>query len=1005
MSFRNAIKNDYKLIILVIMAFLIMSLASYFFMSRVVRRQIDLYSQTEMRVYRQGLLSLSQACEDALLHSSQVMTMGMERGVKELGYLDLVRRLSNDFSYQSNLRQVYQELFCYLDGNYIDVGGIKSLPESEMEKLDWYAGAIDWAKGGEGPSHFYHSGPYNDRQTGKSVVALSKPITDGKGTIRGVMGMEFDLDPVIARVEGLKLGRGEVFALLADSKLKIVAFSDHEAEGKHLHEIDSFKNLVSELPATSSDMLIRRIYFDGKFFVAIFSRLENGWVLGMLSPESFYYQEARDTFPVLFGIALFLATMLSIVLIRLSQARARSEEANRLKTNSLARISHELRTPLNAIIGLSELVRRNPLAPNVPSYLEDINRAGGSLLNLVNEILDFSKLESGKIELTESPYKTGRLLGDVLALVAVRLKDKPFLEFKTDISQDIPGVLLGDERSVKQVLLNLLVNAVKYTNKGHIKFSASFEKLDSSSIELIFTVEDTGVGIRDEDLEHLFDDFVRLEGRANQKVEGTGLGLSIALNLCRLMDGDITVQSVFGQGSTFTATCRQAIVDPRPLGQLPSRTDASGVNATVPFLAPDFKVLLVDDVLTNLTVAKGLLEPYRMRLTTALSGQEAVELAKAQAFDLLFIDQMMPVLDGVETLKLIRAISGHYLRVPIVSLTANAVTGARESLLEQGFDDYISKPIDNDEMTALLEKWIPPEARMPPEEAFPGLPEMAGLDGSATVLDKVNPSVETGHLVGQVMWTHGENDHGRDDTGHDDTGHDDQGNLGLSGEAGENAKAEFLAKLTLEGFEPADGLRRSGESVPKFRELLGAFLLDAASIGAGLGRELAAPMDPKELGDLGIRVHALKSASANIGAKRLSRMAANLEEAAKNGRMEPFTDGELGVFKKELDLVAAKIDSALKFSQISEAAGQGAGQGLSQGAPLAGPGQVGEKPSAERLGQLKRALEKRDVGLADRLIEELSSKCDLETKTLLAAASDQILIADYGAALDLIGRI
>ncbi|MDR2386621.1 MAG: hypothetical protein LBE80_03425 [Deltaproteobacteria bacterium] len=392
MSFKNAIKNDYKLIILVIMAFLIMSLASYFFMSRVVRRQIDLYSQTEMRVYRLGLLSLSQACEDALLHSSQVMTMGMERGVKESGYLDLVRRLSADFSTQSNLRQVYQELFCYLDGNYIDIGGIKSLSASQMEKFDWYAGAIDWANKGDPdlPSHFYHSGPYSDRETGKSVVALSKPITDGQGVIRGVMGMELDLDPIIARVESLKLGRGEVFALLADSSLKVVAFSDHRVEGQHLHEIESFKSLVPDLPATSADMLIKRIYFDNKFFVAIFSRLDNGWLLGMFSPESFYYQEARDTFPVLVGIALFLATMLSVVLIRLSQARARSDEANRLKTNSLARISHELRTPLNAIIGLSELVRRNPAAPNVPSYLEDINRAGGTLLHLVNEILDFS---------------------------------------------------------------------------------------------------------------------------------------------------------------------------------------------------------------------------------------------------------------------------------------------------------------------------------------------------------------------------------------------------------------------------------------------------------------------------------------------------------------------------------------------------------------------------------------------------------------------------------------
>ncbi|MDR2368193.1 MAG: response regulator [Deltaproteobacteria bacterium] len=926
MSLKTAIKNDIKLIILVIMAFLIMSLSSYFLMSRVVRRQIELLSQTEMQVYRYSLTSLSRACDMALLHASQVMAMAMDRGVKDEGYLDLVRRLTDAYENQGDLLNFFSSVFCYLDGYYVDSDGIEKVPEAEMEAQPWYAGTLS----GRGPSeindsrYFFRGAPRVDAETGESVLSLSKPIADGNGTIRGAIGMEFLLDPVIDRVESLKPEVGGVFALMADSSLRVVAHPDEAENGKPLSGIDGLKDLVPRLPATSDDMLITRTRMFGKPYVAIFSRLENDWMLGIFSPVSSYYQEAYRTFPVVIGLSLLLATTLVVVLMRLSHAKQRSEEANRLKTDSLARISHELRTPLNAIIGLSDMARRNPSDPRVPSYLGDISRAGGSLLNLVNEILDFSKMESGKVTLSESPYRTGRLLGDVLALIAVRLKEKPTLVFMSQIDPYLPSVLLGDERSVKQVLLNILVNAVKYTHKGHIKFTAGFESLDESFVELAFTVEDTGVGIRDEDLGHLFDDFVRLDRRSNQKVEGTGLGLSIALNLCRLMGGDITVESVFGQGSRFTATCRQAVMDPRPLGQLPPQADPAGEDQAIPFLAPGLKVLIVDDVLTNLTVAKGLLEPYRMDVTTALSGQEAVDLARATPFDLLFVDQMMPGLDGVETLKLLRAISGHYLKAPIISLTANAVAGARESLLAQGFDDYLSKPIDNQALVTLLGRWVPDTARRPVPAPSGPAPAPAPADG-------------------------------------------------------------FLAALGFPGFEPQEGLRRSGGSLGKYAELLDAFLLDAGNLKDLLVR----PKGPGDLPGLAISVHALKGASANVGAARLSGLAADLEGAAKRGDLAPFGRGDLEVLAGELADVAQRVTSALRLARDQ-----------------AGPfDRTGKKPPGAALNRLKKALRERDVGLADRLIGELSPGCDGESRAILAAASDQILIADYGEAIKLIDRI
>ncbi|MDR1309133.1 MAG: response regulator, partial [Deltaproteobacteria bacterium] len=788
MSLRTAIKNDYKLVVLVLAAFLVMSLASYLFVSRVVKRQIDLHAQAEMRVYRNSLTSLNRACEDALLHAAMVMSIALERGIGPEGHLDLVRRLTAAFQTQGNLREVFNSAFCYLDGNLVEADGLAPETEAAMGGRPWFGGP--WggagAPGTAGPGTIFHSDPYVDGRTGRAMVSLSCPIVDGSGTTRGVMGMDFLLDPVVRRVEALKPGSGGVFALLADQSDRVLAYPDRAAIGRRLSEMGGFVSLVPDLPASADDLLLRRLGLGDQEYVAFFSRLDNGWLLGILSPVSFYYGEAFDTFPVILAIALVLAVTLAVVLMRLSRARARSDEANRLKTHSLARISHELRTPLNAIIGLSDLARRDPGGPAAAGYLDDIHRSGGTLLSLVNDILDFSKMESGKFDLDEHPYGVGRLLGDVLALVSVRLRDKPLLEFRSEIADDLPSVLLGDDRALRQVLLNLLVNAVKYTSRGFVRLSAGFGRLDDSAVELVFEVSDSGVGIREDDLGHLFGDFVRLDGRLNRQVEGTGLGLSIARSLCRMMGGDVTVQSVLGQGSRFTATCRQAVLDPRPLGGLPGRVPAGRPDQAIAFTAPGLRVLLVDDVRTNLTVAQGLLAPYGLEVATAMSGLEALGMAREATFDLLFVDQMMPGLDGVGTLKRLRALGGSYLRVPIVALTANAVSGARETLLDQGFDDYVSKPVEAAEMANILDKWVPPEARRPaPRPAAPPGPPGQGEDVVAR--------------------------------------------RGIQ-------EADFLEALAGEGFEPLVGLRRSGGSLAKYQEVLAAFLLDAEAFSGHLSR-------------------------------------------------------------------------------------------------------------------------------------------------------------------------
>jgi signal transduction histidine kinase/CheY-like chemotaxis protein len=416
--------------------------------------------------------------------------------------------------------------------------------------------------------------------------------------------------------------------------------------------------------------------------------------------------------------------------------------ASRAKSDFLARTSHEIRTPMNAIIGLSELAQREYGKPKALEYITGIKNAGASLLAIINDILDFSKIESGNLPIIPVPYQTASLLNDVLTVIRVRMAETP-LELTLDLSPAIPGSMIGDAGRIRQILLNLLSNAVKYTPKGFVHFSVSGEALRADAIRLTFRVEDSGIGIREEDLSKLFGEFMRVDEKRNSGIEGTGLGLVIARSLCRAMGGEITAQSEYGQGSVFTATLEQGVADWKPMGEMAEMAMTRAETQRATFTAPEAEVLVVDDFPSNLLVAEGLLMPYRRRVVTCTNGREAVDMVRERPFDLVLMDHMMPEMDGVEATRLIRSINEERCRtLPVIALTANAVSGMREMFLENGFNDFLSKPIDTARLDALLKKWIPEAKRrkaagngampgpaaLPPE---PPLPVIAGLDTAA----------------------------------------------------------------------------------------------------------------------------------------------------------------------------------------------------------------------------------------------------------------------------------
>jgi signal transduction histidine kinase/DNA-binding NarL/FixJ family response regulator len=421
------------------------------------------------------------------------------------------------------------------------------------------------------------------------------------------------------------------------------------------------------------------------------------------------------------------------------RAALRAETANRSKSSFLARMSHEIRTPLNAIIGLSELVQREYGKPKGLEYITGIRNSGAGLLTIINDILDFSKIESGNLPIHSSPYETASLLNDALTIIRIWMSEKS-LKLVVDTSPDIPGAMIGDAGRIKQILLNLLSNAVKYTDNGFIKFAVYGEPMREDAIRLTFIVEDSGIGIKSEDLSKLFGEFMRIDEKRNNMIEGTGLGLAIAYRLCRSMGGDITARSEYGKGSVFTATLIQTVADWKPLGDL-SETPLKCTEAQrITFIAPEAEVLVVDDFSSNLLVAEGLLVPYGMRVFTCLNGREAVKLVRERHFDLVLMDHMMPEMDGMEATKAIRAMSGKRLRtMPIIALTANAVSGMREMFLENGFNDFLSKPIESSKLDAVLKKWIPEDKRRDApekgekssasaESQKTALPEIAGVD-------------------------------------------------------------------------------------------------------------------------------------------------------------------------------------------------------------------------------------------------------------------------------------
>ena len=388
-------------------------------------------------------------------------------------------------------------------------------------------------------------------------------------------------------------------------------------------------------------------------------------------------------------------------------AKEKAETADKAKSSFLANMSHEIRTPMNAIHGMAEFIIRDTTDIFARENAILIKNASTSLLTIINDILDFSKIEAGKMELINSSFQLASLLVDVAAIIRIKLKDSK-VSFVLQIDPEMPRGLIGDEIRIKQIMVNLLNNAVKFTQEGTITLRMGCRKLgDDNTVKIYGSVADTGIGIKPQDLGKLFSSFQQVDTRRNRSIEGTGLGLAISRRLCESMGGTLGVKSVYGQGSVFSWTMVNQVDDWTPIGTI-GKGDIQNQEKLFQytFIAEKAKVLVVDDNKVNLKVAEGMLSPYRIQVVTVESGYEALELLKQQHFDIVFMDHMMPIMDGVETLQKLRLLPSHEKDV-VVALTANAVAGVQDEYLQLGFQGYLSKPLGDKELDECLHSFLP----------------------------------------------------------------------------------------------------------------------------------------------------------------------------------------------------------------------------------------------------------------------------------------------------------
>ncbi|MCR5627746.1 MAG: response regulator [Lachnospiraceae bacterium] len=754
----------------------------------------------------------------------------------------------------NNQREQFDEnftgLYGYINKEYMD-GTAWIPPEGyDPEQRDWYKLGI--SAGGE----TVIVPPYLDAQTQSIVITICKMVSDKKS----VVGLDVIVNHIQELTDSININ-GKGYGFIINSSGMIISHPDQEQNGKTADEVLG-PGILDRIIEQDEGLLTLPI--NEEDHVMFIKKVMDQWYVVVTVSNTELFDDVRSQlqiniifYLIIFALILFFYYVsykneqsYSIKMQEMAAARQKQEyeaqvlklekasadEANKAKSNFLADMSHEIRTPINAILGMNEMILRETDNSTISDYSNNIKTSGKKLLELVNSILDFSKIEDGKMEIVPVRYSTASMITYLVNSISGRASGKN-LQLSLDIDPSLPSELYGDESRISQAVMNLLTNAVKYTETGTVTFTMKALDKSDKTARIYVEVKDTGIGIKEEDMGRLFESFERLDVVRNRTIEGTGLGMSITTKLLNLMNSELKVDSVYGEGSTFSFEIEQGIEDLTPLGEYTSNISGNdnSYNYEALFTAPSAHILIVDDTQMNLLVATSLLKKTLIKIDTASSGQEAIDLSKEISYDVILMDQRMPGMDGTQALNGIKAIENSpNAETPVICLTADALRGAREKYLSLGFQDYLTKPIEGRALENMLITYLPAEKIQNGEHSADNTLGDEQNTAPAQDILQNEPSGSEKSLYKAL----------------EDIGIDTKKGLSYC------MQDDETYKLVLNEY---------ASSSPVNREKLASFLAD------------------KNWNDYSIVIHAIKSSSKSIGASDLFKKSEKLQNAADSG--------------------------------------------------------------------------------------------------------------------------